>query len=49
MTTLLISHRPRVIQRADWLVVLEQGRVIMQGSLQELSTQSGSHLHFLHP
>jgi ATP-binding cassette subfamily C protein len=49
MTTLLISHRPRVIQRADWLVVLEQGRVMMQGSPEDLSTQAGNHLYFLHP
>jgi ABC-type multidrug transport system fused ATPase/permease subunit len=30
-------------------VVLEQGRVMMQGSPEDLSTQAGNHLYFLHP
>jgi len=30
-TTLLISHRPSVIARADWVVLLEGGRVRYQG------------------
>lgn len=30
-TTLLISHRPSVIARADWVVLLERGRVRYQG------------------
>ncbi|WP_427161192.1 peptidase domain-containing ABC transporter [Aliinostoc sp. HNIBRCY26] len=33
-TTILISHRPRVINRADWIVLLEQGRLKLQGSLE---------------
>jgi ATP-binding cassette subfamily C protein len=48
-TTILISHRPRVIQRADWLVLLEQGKLKMQGSVDELRSQSGDHLDFLTP
>lgn len=31
-TTLLISHRPQVVQRADWIIVLEEGKVISQGN-----------------
>ncbi|BAY35733.1 ABC transporter ATP-binding protein [Nostoc sp. NIES-2111] len=46
-TTILISHRPQVISRADWIVFLEQGRLKMQGSLQDLRTQAGEHLDFL--
>ncbi|MBD0345763.1 MAG: peptidase domain-containing ABC transporter, partial [Coleofasciculus sp. Co-bin14] len=48
-TTIMISHRPRVIQRADWIVLLEQGRLKLQGSLEDLSSQAGDHLDFLIP
>lgn len=48
-TTIMISHRPRVIQRADWIVLLEQGRLRLQGSLEDLSSQAGDHLDFLIP
>jgi ATP-binding cassette subfamily C protein len=48
-TTILISHRPRVIMRADWIVLLEQGQVKRQGSLDELQKQAGNHLDFLSP
>ncbi|AFY37603.1 bacteriocin-processing peptidase [[Leptolyngbya] sp. PCC 7376] len=48
-TTILISHRPQVITRADWIVFLERGTVKRQGTPQELFAQTGSHLHFLTP
>lgn len=35
-TTLLISHRPSIVERADWLIVLKAGQVWQQGSVQEL-------------
>ncbi|BAY49212.1 ABC transporter ATP-binding protein [Scytonema sp. HK-05] len=46
-TTIMISHRPKVIQRADWIVLLEQGRVTIQGTPEELRHIPGSHLDFL--
>ncbi len=46
-TTILISHRPSVIQRVDWIVMLEQGRLKLQGTPEELSQQAGDHLPFL--
>ncbi len=46
-STIMISHRPPVIQRADWLVLLEEGRLQMQGSVEDLSTCTGEHLNFL--
>ncbi|MEO1347962.1 MAG: peptidase domain-containing ABC transporter [Cyanobacteria bacterium J06635_15] len=46
-TTILISHRPRVIQRADWVVLLDNGQVRRQGKTEELQHQSGDHLPFL--
>ncbi|WP_231605406.1 ATP-binding cassette domain-containing protein [Synechococcus sp. CBW1006] len=36
VTTVMISHRPSVIHRCDWLVYLEQGRVVSQGRPQDL-------------
>lgn len=46
-TTILISHRPRVIQRADWIIMLDQGRVKIQGTPTELRSQIGEHQAFL--
>ncbi|MUG96856.1 ATP-binding cassette domain-containing protein [Scytonema sp. UIC 10036] len=48
-TTILISHRPRVIHRADWVVMIEQGRLKLFGSPQELQQLPGEHLGFLIP
>ena len=48
-TTILISHRPRVINRADWIVLLDQGKLKLQGSLKDLLSQAGDHLDFLTP
>ncbi|MBI4739689.1 MAG: peptidase domain-containing ABC transporter [Oscillatoriophycideae cyanobacterium NC_groundwater_1537_Pr4_S-0.65um_50_18] len=45
-TTILISHRPNVIERADWIVMLDRGHVQIQGTPQELRHQSGDHLKF---
>jgi ABC-type bacteriocin/lantibiotic exporter with double-glycine peptidase domain len=46
-TTIMISHRPKVIQRADWIVMLESGRLKIQGSPSVLRFQAGEHLDFL--
>ncbi|MEH2081956.1 MAG: peptidase domain-containing ABC transporter [Nostoc sp.] len=46
-TTILISHRPKVIERADWIVLLEKGRLQIQGSPEELRQIAGEHLGFL--
>ncbi len=48
-TTILISHRPRVINRADWVVYLEEGNLKIQGSIEELRSHPGDHLDFLNP
>ncbi|MFB2768528.1 peptidase domain-containing ABC transporter [Pelatocladus sp. BLCC-F211] len=48
-TTILITHRPQVINRADWIVVLDQGKLKTQGYLAQLRCQSGEHLKFLNP
>jgi ABC-type bacteriocin/lantibiotic exporter with double-glycine peptidase domain len=46
-TTILISHRPKVIEQADWIVLLEKGKVKISGTPDELRYQIGSHLDFL--
>ncbi len=46
-TTLMISHRPKVIQRADWIVMLERGKLKIQGTPEDLSSLAGEHLDFL--
>ena len=46
-TTIMISHRPPVIRQADWVVMLEEGKVRLQGSITDLNYQAGEHLQFL--
>lgn len=46
-TTLMISHRPSVIERADWVIFMEDGQVRNQGTVERLRSQPGSHLNFL--
>jgi ABC-type bacteriocin/lantibiotic exporter with double-glycine peptidase domain len=46
-TTIMISHRPKVIQRADWIVLLELGRLKIQGTPEYLCQIPGDHLDFL--
>jgi ATP-binding cassette, subfamily C, bacterial len=48
-TTILISHRPRVVQRADWLVLMNQGTLQLQGRPDELQQLAGDHAYFLNP
>ncbi|MEH2328979.1 peptidase domain-containing ABC transporter [Nostoc sp.] len=48
-TTILISHRPRVITRADWIVLLSEGKLQIQGTVEDLRVQPGNHLDFLTP
>jgi ATP-binding cassette, subfamily C, bacterial len=45
-TTVMISHRPKVIERADWIVMLDQGKLQIQGTPNELSHLAGEHLDF---
>ena len=46
-STILISHRPKVIQRADQIVLVESGRLKIQGTPEDLCQIAGDHLDFL--
>lgn len=46
-TTILISHRPNVIALADWVVFLEEGRLRIAGTMEDVRSQAGDHLNFL--
>ncbi|MEH2151262.1 peptidase domain-containing ABC transporter [Nostoc sp.] len=46
-TTILITHRPSVINRADWIVLLDKGQVQLQGTLETFLSKQGEHLKFL--
>jgi ABC-type multidrug transport system fused ATPase/permease subunit len=46
---LLISHRASALQLADKIVVLKDGEIVEQGSLEELSRNSNSELCQLMP
>ncbi len=48
-TTIIISHRPRVIERADWIVFLSKGTLKMEGKVEDLRSFPGDHLDFLTP
>jgi ATP-binding cassette, subfamily C, bacterial len=45
-TTIMISHRPKVIERADWIIMLDQGKLKIQGTPDELSRIPGEHQDF---
>ncbi|MBX2982840.1 MAG: ABC transporter ATP-binding protein [Flavobacteriales bacterium] len=42
-TTVIISHRISAVQAADHILVLEQGRIIEEGSHQQLIQQGGNY------
>ena len=46
-TTILITHRPSVIHRANWIVLIEKGQVQIQGTPDTFLSKPGEHLQFL--
>jgi ABC-type bacteriocin/lantibiotic exporter with double-glycine peptidase domain len=46
-TTIIISHRPRVILRSDFVVYIDRGQVQLTATPAELTEIPGSHLDFL--
>jgi ABC-type multidrug transport system fused ATPase/permease subunit len=46
-TTVLTSHRPSLINQADWVYVIEDGRVTEQGPPRELANNGGWFARFM--
>jgi ABC-type bacteriocin/lantibiotic exporter with double-glycine peptidase domain len=46
-TTILICHRPQVIHRADWIVMLEEGQLQFNGTLQHFQAGRDPNLPLL--
>lgn len=42
-TTLVIAHRLSTIENADWIIVLEDGKVVEQGTHKELLENNGAY------
>ena len=45
MTVITIAHRPSMIAFADWVVAIEDGKIVETGRYDELASARGSHLH----
>ena len=41
-TTIIVAHRLSTIRQADWVVVMEQGRIIEQGPREALASSGGA-------
>ncbi len=46
-SSILISHRPSVVQLADWIVMLEEEHLSIQGTPADLRQQAEVHLSFI--
>jgi ATP-binding cassette, subfamily B, bacterial len=44
-TTLVIAHRLATVQRADWIIVLDNGQVVEQGTHHDLVAKGGLYAH----
>jgi len=44
ITVLTIAHRPSMIAFADWVVAIEDGRVVESGGYRDLAARAGSQL-----
>ena len=46
-TVLVIAHRLNTIRGADCILVLEKGRIVEQGSHDELMAENGAYCHMI--
>ena len=40
-TTIIVSHRLSAVHQADWIIVLDQGRIVEEGRASDLLAQEG--------
>jgi ATP-binding cassette subfamily C protein len=45
MTVVTIAHRPSMVAFADWVVAIEDGRVVQNGPYADLAQQADGYLH----
>jgi ATP-binding cassette, subfamily C, bacterial len=46
-TTIIISHRPATINRANWIALINKGQLVLEGDRKTLLEVPGEHLKFL--
>ena len=46
-TVLMIAHRLKTVRRADQILVLDRGRIVQQGTHDELAREDGLYRRFL--
>ena len=44
-TTFIVAHRLSTLRRADFVIVMESGRIVQRGTHEELITVPGPYLH----
>jgi ATP-binding cassette subfamily B protein len=44
-TTFIVAHRLSTLRRADFIVVMENGRIVQRGTHQQLMREQGPYLH----